>query len=111
MGGRDRALALFARLRTLRLPVALQGWRDDLYLTTWTPEPGIGLRWGLWRRAGAQWRGPFPIEAPPGARDLRVVPGPSRWAFVFLAAPRDPEHQDVLGFRLIESSLLERTLR
>ncbi len=111
MGGAENALRLFARLRSQALPVAIHGWADDLYLMTWTPQAGGALRWDLWRWAEKEWRGPWPVPAPPAARDVRAVPGPVHWAFLYKAAPRSPESQNLLGFRLVSSSEIERRLR
>lgn len=112
IGGADNFLRLFTRLRTQALPVAIHGWGEDLYLVTWTPlAGGGGLRWDLWRWAETGWRGPWPIPSPPAARDVRAVPGPVHWAFLYKAAPRSPESQDLLGFRLVSSSEIERRLR
>ena len=110
LGGRDGYLRLFARLRSIPLPAAIQSWRNDLYLLTWTPQAGL-LRWDLWRLGTAGWRGPMRLTAPPAARDVLMVPGPAHWAFLFRPAPATPEKQDVLGFSVLESDEIERRLR
>ena len=111
MGGRDRYLALFGKLRTVPLPAAIYGWRDSLYLLTWTPKPAGGLQMDLWRWGAPGWRGPLSVEAPPATRQILAAPGPSHWAFVFQPAPRDPESQETLGFRLVDAAEIERRLR
>lgn len=110
MGGREAYPRLFAKLRTIPLPAAIQGWRNGLYLLTWTPQGGA-LEWNLWRREAPGWRGPLRIAAPPQARDALMVPGPTRWAFIFKSSPSAPEKQGVLGFQLMDSAEIERRLR
>jgi hypothetical protein len=110
MGGRNGYLRLFAKLRTVPLPAAIQGWRNGLYLLTWTPQGGA-LQWDLWRWGAPGWRGPLRIAAPPQARDVLMVPGPNRWAFIFKPSPSTPETQGTLGFRTLESAEIERRLR
>jgi hypothetical protein len=110
LGGRSGYLHLFAKLRTVPLPAAIQSWRNGLYLLTWTPQAGA-LQWDLWRWSAPGWRGPLRLAAPAQARDILMVPGPAHWAFLFRPAPSTPEKQDVLGFRVLDSTEIERRLR
>ncbi len=111
LGGRDRYLSLFAKLRTQPLPASIQGNQESLYLLTWTPQAAGGLQWDLWRWSTPAWHGPMRIDAPAQTRDVLMIPGASRWAFLFRPAPSTPETQTVLGFRIVNSAEIERKLR
>lgn len=110
LGGRDQYLSLFAKLRSQPLPASIQGRQDSLYLLTWTPQAGGRLQWDLWRWRASTWHGPMRLETPAQTRDVLMIPGASRWAFLFRPAPSTPESQPVLGFRIVDSAEIERRL-
>lgn len=106
--GPERTSLLFSRVRQLRLPVGIWGWRGSLYLLSWRQGEG-GLEWELWRRHGDGWRGPWkvPLEAP----DLVVAPGPEAWAFVIKGERTDPGKQEVSAIQTIPAARIEEALR
>lgn len=106
--GPERTSLVFSRVRQLRLPVGIWGWRGSLYLISWRPGEE-GLVWELWRRHGEGWRGPWtlPVEAP----DLVVAPGTDAWAFVIKGARTDPAKQEVSAIQTIPAARIEEALR
>ena len=99
---------LFSRVRQLRLPVGIWGWRGSLYLLSWRPRE-VGLDWELWRREGGAWRGPWrlPVESP----DLLVAPGADAWAFVIKGPRTEPGRQEVTAVETIPAARVEEALR
>lgn len=104
----ERTSLLFSRVRQIRLPVGIWGWRGSLYLLSWLPTEE-GVAWELWRRHEGSWRGPWavPVEAP----DLVVAPGTDAWAFVIKGPRTDPGSQEVSAVETIPDTTIEEALR
>ena len=105
-GGSRGYSLLYAKLRTMALPVALHVFQDRLYLLTWQPE-GTSLRWDLWRLGDdGALSGPMRLDVPPETREVVAAPGDSIWALVLKGRLRDDGSSEVLGLRILGSKEL-----